>query len=478
MLRVLSDVDRVLGSVAMNGEHDLLLRHFETWARKSGRTPDLDFMEVLLDLRSSYDDLAPTFWPPHSIEHLLTERWPAKGPIETPEPSVVADTLEAFVRFLRNTGRLASGSGDPSALAKEARRSSKRMAEVASDRASWSFTKQLQDFGLSQGISFEDAPDLDTLQARLDHVTALWNALPIDQRRALSPSGGGPAVNQELSGKQAAMASYGVDDPVVALLLTFADRLPTGRLPDEDVVAPYVAQSSYGQRLLRLAEWVGDGKEITGTSVLRPALAREAYDVLGLGDWQLAQLRREYPDERLGGVAKVGLDAWIAERMEQRWRSAADCEELHRLWLGAVGSGLVLLEGKRARWGGEHDLSAARWVEIGVRAVVTMAEAQRARPFGFFALVFALMESYVGHGTPVPKESMLEFLIDWQWSPADQAEWDEWSPGWRERHYGPYVEEAAGIWSDTGLYTEDEQSISLTPFGDVFVTAWLAFLEQ
>ena len=29
-----------------------------------------------------------------------------------------------------------------------------------------------------------------------------------------------------------------------------------------------------------------------------------------------------------------------------------------------------------------------------------------------------------------------------------------------------------------GLYIEDADSITLTPFGDVFVTAWLEFIQQ
>ena len=461
----------------MNGEHDLLLRHFAAWAERTKRNPELPLLEELLHLRSAYDDLPPTYWPTGSIEHLLTERWPAKGPTETPEPTAVAETLEAYVRFLRNTGRMASGSAEPSALAKEARRCSKRMADLASDRASWSFGKQLEDFGRAQGISFADAPDLETLQARLDEVTELWNALPMEQRLALSPRPDDTTdVDPDLSGEEAAMARYDVDDPIVALLMTFSDRLPTGRLPDEAVVAPYVSGSTYGQRLLQLAEWVGEGKEITGTSVLRPALARQAYEALGLGDWQLAQLRREYPDERYAGVAAVGLEAWIDKAMEQNWRSAADCEELHRLWVGAVGSGLIRLDGKTARFSGEDTPDAERWVNIGVRSAVAMA--RRAHPYRFSGLVFALMESYVGRCAPVSKRSMLEFLERWHWSPTSRREWDELDAGWQERHYGPRVQESAGMWADTGLYTEDAASITLTPFGDVFVTAWLKFLEE
>ncbi len=272
------------------------------------------------------------------------------------------------------------------------------------------------------------------------------------------------------------MERHDVDDPIVALLMTFSDRLPRGRLPDAGVVAPYITDSGYGQRLLALAEWVGEGKEITATSVLRPALARAAYEQLGLGDWQLGQLRRKYPDERWPGVAAVGLEAWIDKAMQQKWRSAADCQELHRLWVGAVGSGLVTLEGKTATFSGERAPDAERWVEIGVRAAVAMSAPSNS--YRFSALVFAMLTSYVGRCAPVSKRSMLDFLVLWHWSPKSRREWDELDSGWQERHYEPIIEDAAGMWADTGLYAEDAETITLTPFGDVFVTAWLDYLSQ
>lgn len=222
------------------------------------------------------------------------------------------------------------------------------------------------------------------------------------------------------------------DDPVLALLLTYNGRLPSGDLPDESTVASRVATSAYAQRLIQLAEWVGDGKEITAKGVLRPVVAGDAYVALGLGDWQLDLLRREYPDERLPGVARVGRDAWIAKEMEQKWRSAADCEELHRLWVGAVGCELIVLDGRRARFSGEPAPDAERWVDIGVRSALSMAD--HVDDYRLALLAVALMESYVARCAPVTKQAILDFLLGWNW-PADlQQEMDEFDEGWREKH--------------------------------------------
>ena len=66
-------------------------------------------------------------------------------------------------------------------------------------------------------------------------------------------------------------------------------------------------------RACRLAAWVGDGRELTGTGVLRPAAALEACAEAGI----------ELPP----GTSRL--------------RSARDVEDLHRAWEAAVETGLV-----------------------------------------------------------------------------------------------------------------------------------------
>lgn len=124
-------------------------------------------------------------------------------------------------------------------------------------------------------------------------------------------------MREEYSGEQSAMDRFDVGNPVLALLMTFEGRLPTGRLPGADVVAKIARSSKYLRSMLALAAWVGERREVTTTGVLRPALAREVSEVLGLGAWQRDQLERRYPEGDLPvGVAKVGREAWIQQEFD------------------------------------------------------------------------------------------------------------------------------------------------------------------
>ena len=55
---------------------------------------------------------------------------------------------------------------------------------------------------------------------------------------------------------------------------------------DPAVSAPQYRASAYLRQVLALCEWVGEGREVTTTEVLRPAVARTAYADLGLWAWE------------------------------------------------------------------------------------------------------------------------------------------------------------------------------------------------
>ena len=452
-----------------------LLREFMTWADRKGRQPDLALLDDLLDLRSTYDELEPTYWPDRSVEHLLIERWPSKGSVETPEAVVVVETLDSYLRFLRTTGRMSGRSADVAVLTKETRRAARRMRAAADDRANWSINKVLADFGRSRGIDLDTAPDVETLKERLEEINALWNALPMEERQRLMPRPGRDP-DPDLPGREQAMDGFGIDDPLIAQILTYQGRLPTGDLPGSDVVGPIVRQAAYFQKVVDLARWVGDGKELTSIGVLRPAPARQAYADLGLGPWQRELLQRLYPDERLPGVAAMGRDAWIEREMQQTWRSAADCEELHRLWCGAIACGLVRLEGRRAFLTDRLPESDDDWTEVAVRAAVGLADLLRENEFRTAIVTRALLDSYVDGCAPVTKAALREFTIAWNWPASDRERWGD--AGWLEDHYVPTIDAAVWTLGDTGIYREAGDTLALTPFGDVFVTAWLGYLES
>jgi hypothetical protein len=109
------------------------------------------------------------------------------------------------------------------------------MKAAAEDRANWSSGKMLQDFGAQRGIRMDDAPDLETLQDRLNQIQGAWNALPIHERQLLMPH---PGDRDDESGRDRALAAYDVDGEVTALLLGFGYELPSGRLPPTTETAP------------------------------------------------------------------------------------------------------------------------------------------------------------------------------------------------------------------------------------------------
>ncbi|UMG93564.1 hypothetical protein [Nocardioides sp. TF02-7] len=100
-------------------DHRLILRHFEGWLEKQQREVDTALVGRLLDLRGTYDDLEPTYWPSGSVEDLLLRRWSANDHVAPPDPEVLVAALEAWFKFLRNTGRMSARSAEVKALVKE-----------------------------------------------------------------------------------------------------------------------------------------------------------------------------------------------------------------------------------------------------------------------------------------------------------------------------------------------------------------------
>jgi hypothetical protein len=98
-------------------------------------------------------------------------------------------------------------------------------------------------------------------------------------------------------------------------------------------------------RARKLAEWVGSGKELTSSGVLRPAAALEACRVLGI---------------RLPGA---------------RLRSALDVDELMRDWTVAVDAGFIVADGRRVcvapdqRASPEPQQVLNAWMNAAARAV-------------------------------------------------------------------------------------------------------------
>ncbi len=272
----------------------------------------------------------------------MLRRWPAHGP-GAPDPEALADTLATFVQFLRSTGRMGSGSGDPKVLAKEARRAAPKMVDACADRGAHSHGKVLADFGSELGIDLEGAASMEDLQGQLNRLMAEWNSLPEEERIGRMPlTSAAPGVH---SGTGAFPGSGGV-----------AEEMPVLR-GDPARSAEQARNSPFVQSCLRLAQWLAPSKKVTEIGVLRLAPAEAAYRELELWRWQEGNNAIDDGSEtaRTTGVGKQPL-FW--------WKSAADAAPLERVWYSAILADLIDLRATVARPTDRRPSSDAEWVRL------------------------------------------------------------------------------------------------------------------
>lgn len=374
-------------------DYELLLRHTEGWARDKKRPLDRDLLETVIGLRSFHDVREAQEWPAGSVEHLMLVRWPSHGPAEEPDVPALIETLDTFWRFLRSTGRMRSGSAEPKELLKEAKRAGTGMREACADTNRHSSTKSLMRFAAESGMSLDGAGSVEELNERLQQVTEAFNDLPFEERARWLPDPGDrdsvPArqmtdlVNDVLGGNP--YDDDGDDDvyddefgedfhPETWALFPGPEDLVTQ--PAETDAAKEVQASRFVQQCLALARWVGDGKPVTSTGVLRLAPAREAYLELGLWDWEqrsreLAPFSAPLHAESLAAGPDAQRDATLA-----RLRSAADAASLDRLWRACQFTGLIEVGKTKATAtpaaGPGHPRGAAEWVDLGVAATTSL----------------------------------------------------------------------------------------------------------
>ena len=478
-------------------DNTLLRRHAERWAQEKKRPFDGDLLETVVDMRQSYDDRAATSWPAGSVEFLLLERWPAHGPLDLPDLQVLGDTLDTYWRFLRSTGRMASGSAAPADLAKEARRALPKMPDACRDRSKFSTGRVLQEFGHSIGISLDEAADIDELNERLQRITTAWNDLPTEERERLLPdpspkTARGQAMSDILN---AVLRAGAVDNPYDDLEdddledddLFDDGLLDDGLLSDDAYVYPdfgplqpgdpavaaeQVRGSAYVRSCLALADWVGEGREVTKTGLLRPGVAREAYDALGLAEWEQDLEHSTPAGEQLPEPAE-GL---LGDSRTTAWRSARDCLPLHRLWHPCGVAGLVQIGSQRAARTTKQPETDEDWLLLGLTLVYAMThgfDVYTCEPL--VALTFSL--------APLAQAScdLGEFRRWWQArsllmppdQPADPALDD------MLRHIQDVrLNDVLAWYADTGIWVRDSDRLTLTDFGREFAVLFANAVEE
>lgn len=429
-------------------ENELLLRHAERWASDRNRPWDADLTDLALRLRGDHDGLDPNRWPAGSVQHLMLSRWPSHGPVGVPDVAALTGTLETFWRFLRTTGRMGGGSAEPAALVREAKHAAKKMAAACEDLSLFGPSKTMLAFGEEIGISLDDVEDMDAANQRLEQIQEAWNALPIQERRRRSPGLDRPGVPTHDARDWYGPGADAEDDEPL--------------FPNEpSVSAPQVRACAFVQSMMAMSEWVGDGRPVTQAGVLRPGVAREAYDALDLWEWERPFVMRSFSflawqrgtprDEE-----KLRHDALNA------WRSAMDSLPLDRLWTAVVGAGWVTVGSSKARAVPDALPTDDRgWVTLGLQAVAQTAVMARDRGC-VGPLLGILLQVSAQYGGP----QSVAALKDWWWqSPAndlaDDLNFSTTARAWSDSD----VDRCLAMFDDLGLWTESDGVLVGTEFG-------------
>ncbi|MFK5646778.1 hypothetical protein ACI3ET_09650 [Ornithinimicrobium sp. LYQ121] len=445
-------------------QHELLIRHAVAWAEKRRQPLDRDLLQTVLELRDFHDATAPQDWPAGSAEHLMLVRWPSHGPSGEPDVERLVATLDSFWRFLRGTGRMASSSADPRALTKEARRAAQAMPAACADPSRHGATKSLIEFGESIGLSLEGVASVEEANQRLQQIVEAWNALPQDQRHALSSPSAHQGSLRGIAATELLAGALGdgelgdgdvVDDDDPWGLADDSGIIPFADLTE---VAAGVRSSPFVQQCRRLAEWVGRGKEVTPKEVLRLAPAREVYDVLGLWEW-------ERGEQQLWDAAGDQLDLplrseeLLSTAARDSFRSAADCRPLDRLWLPSLEAGLLAIEGRRAVAVGAEPRSDEEWRHLGVMLLASLLI--HTEPLYVHAVVGALVHLL----DPARHTLPLDDLEDWWWqSPRNPYAGPGEGRTWRTAS-DRLLRRALHEMDDTGVWRREGGQLRPTPLG-------------
>lgn len=410
------------------------------WAEQNGYPLDGEWLESVLRIYSMRID-SPTAWPKDSVTELVARYLPAYGHGPRPEPQAIKETLTTYWRFLKLTGLMAPGSRQPSKLTAELSAALPRMIDRWDDRRFWSHSRVLAEFGDAIGLSFTEAESQADLEKRVAAVNAAWNAQPQEERWRLMPDPHPDAATPPYSGGPTDFIGDGS-------LPGEGDGMPTdadieAMRADPEQAGQEVAASEFTRKCEALAEWVGDGRAVTSTGVLRPAVAREAIEALDLRD----------PNGR-----------------EHTWRSAADYYPLDRVWRGCLSGHLIKVTGSKAV-GVAPDPDVDILGHGLMRTIPVFLEDldYGARPL--FGLLVNLMQLPRGETLP------LDQVYRW-YAERDLADWGHQLSDADTRLARRIFEMTLKEWDDLGLFARDAESIAITEFGREFIFTLMALDEQ
>lgn len=237
-------------------------------AERSGRRPggDADEARLLLGLLRDHMGIGLPDLAEGDLGELLLEVYPRKVTVlEAEDADGVIPTVRDMLAFCRDTGKLSNAKA--ARLETELEEIEPRFTDAVMDPANWGMARSLVQSMAADGVDFSD-------QASVDRWISDYNG-------GLPGSGGLGAAGH---------AGVGPYEEKVDLAEAFGlpDRLPPLRLPEDSELAEAARASVLLNRARRLADWVGDKREIVDGYDLAPSDAAEAADALGVSADELA----------------------------------------------------------------------------------------------------------------------------------------------------------------------------------------------
>jgi hypothetical protein len=164
-----------------------ILDDFQDWAKRHDRPVNLTVIETILAAGGTHDGPRP-LWSAGDVAAAVEHAVNVAPVAFLVDAKVLEDSLDAWFRFLRNTGKLAAGSADVGVLRREARRA----ARAATDKAI-TLVAELFGSGDEPEDPWDDPDDprhenvrvLRELGIRsLDVLARSWGSLPDPERAA------------------------------------------------------------------------------------------------------------------------------------------------------------------------------------------------------------------------------------------------------------------------------------------------------